>query len=260
MKIAGLIVCLLVVGLSGRAALAAEALDSAINTSVKAQTQAAQTQKQIDTLADQTASLLDQYKQVLRQTEDLRTYDDQLAKLVDKQNQQIDSFTRQMINARTVQQQIVPFMLRMVDVLGQFIKLDAPFLQHERDARLANLKKLMDDPDVSLSEKYRRIMEAYQVEAEYGRTIETYTGELKRNGQTRTVDFLRIGRVALLYLTFDRSEGGYWDQKTRQWKDLPREYFESVARGMQIAQKEAPPDLIKVPVPAPVQAKAEQPQ
>ena len=256
MKIAGLIACLLVAGISGRQAAAADPLDSAIDTSVKAQTEAAQTQKQIDTLADETSSMIEQYKQVLRQTEDLRTYDDQLAKLVNKQNQQIDSFTRQMVNARTVQQQ----MLRMVDVLGQFIKLDAPFLSEERETRLANLKKLMDDPDVSLSDKYRRIMEAYQVEAEYGRTIEAYTGELKSNGQSRTVDFLRIGRIALLYLTFDRSEGGYWDQKTCQWKNLPREYFEAVARGMQIARKEAPPDLIKVPVPAPEQAKAEQTQ
>ena len=111
MKIAGLIVCLLFAGISARQAAAADPLDSAIDTSVKAQTEAAQTQKQIDTLADETSSMIEQYKQVLRQTEDLRTYDDQLAKLVNKQNQQIDSFTRQMVNARTVQQQIVPFML-----------------------------------------------------------------------------------------------------------------------------------------------------
>ena len=256
-KTAGLIAFLLVAGLAWRPALGADALDSAISTRVKTQAEAAKTQQKIDTLADETSSMLEQYKQVLHQTQDLRSYNDQLQKLVNKQNQQIDSFTRQMTNARNVQQQIVPFMLQMVDVLGQFIKIDAPFLHHERETRLTNLKKLMDDPDVSLSSKYRRIMEAYQVEAEYGRTIEAYTGQLKLDGQTRTVNFLRIGRVALIYLTFDRSEGGYWDQKTRQWKKLPRDYFEAVARGMQIARKEAPPDLIKVPVPAPQQAKAE---
>lgn len=259
-KTAGLIALLLFAALGWRPAFGADALDSAINARVKTQAEAAKTQQKIDTLADETSSMLEQYKQVLHQTQDLRTYNDQLQKLVDKQNQQIASFTQQMVNARNVQQQIVPFMLRMVHVLGQFIKLDAPFLQHERKTRLANLKKLMDDPNVSLSDKYRRIMEAYQVEAEYGRTIEAYTGQLKLNGQTRTVNFLRIGRVALLYLTFDRSEGGYWDQQAREWKKLPRDYFEAVAHGMQIARKEAPPDLIKVPVPAPQQAKAENSQ
>ena len=41
----------------------------------------------------------------------------------------------------------------------------------ERRQRAANLKNLLDQPDVSVAEKYRRVMEAYQVETEYGHVL-----------------------------------------------------------------------------------------
>jgi hypothetical protein len=245
---------LLTACLSGGAVVAADALDAAIGTSVSAQAAAVKSQRHIDKLADETASLLDRYRDALRQTGSLRRYDDQLEKLVNGQDQEIASFGRRMTNARTVRQRLVPLMLRMVDVLGRLVALDVPFLKQERSRRLAALRQLMDDPDASLSEKYRRVMEAYQVEAEYGRTIEAYTGELDRGGHGRTVDFLRIGRVALLYLSFDRRHGGYWDRHTRHWRDLPPEYLDAVTQGIRIARKQAPPELIRLPVPAPERA------
>ena len=69
--------------------------------------------------------------------------------------------------------------------------------------RVANLKRLMDDADTPLSEKYRRVMEAYQVEVQYGHTIEAYQGELRDPGSSRMVEFLRLGRVGLYYLSLD---------------------------------------------------------
>jgi hypothetical protein len=94
-------------------------------------------------------------------------------------------------------------------------------------------------------------MEAYQVEADYGRTIEAYGAPLQHDGDARTVDFLRVGRVALVYTTFDRTESGYWDRATKSWKALPQEYNHAVARGLQIARKQSPPDMLLAPVPAP---------
>ena len=76
----------------------------------------------------------------------------------------------------------------------------------------------MDRADVTISEKYRRIVEAYQVEMDYGRTIEAYEGELaSEGGDPRTVQFLRVGRVTLLYQTLDGRETGYWDADRKAW-------------------------------------------
>ncbi|MGH8568137.1 MAG: DUF3450 family protein, partial [Gammaproteobacteria bacterium] len=116
------------------------------------------------------------------------------------------------------------------------------------------IKAVMDSSEVTLAEKYRRLMEAYQVESEYGRTIEAYRGDLKEKDdkgkqQTRAVDFLRFGRLALYYLTLDRLEAGYWAPKAKRFEKLSSEYRSDIERGLRIARKQAAPDLLKLPVP-----------
>src|SRR4030095_2107472 len=105
----------------------------------------------------------------------------------------------------------------MLDTLKQLVELDVPFLLEERRARVAKLEKEIDRADVSLSEKYRRVVEAYQIEMEYGRTIDSYDGRLGDGADARTVQFLRIGRTALLYQTLDGNETGYWDANGKSW-------------------------------------------
>ncbi len=235
--------------LMGAGAQAADPLNSAIKTRIQGQQESISSQRKIDTLADQTTTMLEEYRQLIQQTQSLRSYNDQLQRLVDNQEEQLQSFERQFISIRVTQRKIVPFMLRMIDVLEDFVKLDLPFLPDERIGRLAELHRLMDDPELGLPEKYRRINEAYQIEMDYGRTIEAYSGELVSQGERRTVDFLRLGRVALYYNTFDGQESGYWDSKTHSWKKLPSLFNKAVHRGLQIARKEIPPDLMTLPLP-----------
>jgi hypothetical protein len=140
-------------------------------------------------------------------------------------------------------------MLKMIEVLGEFVELDIPFLAEERQTRVAQLQALMGRADVSLSEKYRRILEAYQVETEYGRTIEAYQGELdSSDSASRTVDFLRIGRVSLYYLTLDGLEAGLWDIEQKKWQPVPTEQLSSINQGLKVALKQLPPDLLVLPV------------
>jgi hypothetical protein len=106
----------------------------------------------------------------------------------------------------------------------------------------------MERADVTISEKYRRILEAYQVETEYGRTIEAYQGDMTMADNTRTVDFLRIGRVSLYYLTLDGQEVGMWDKKSKQWIQLDNSYRQSVDQALKVASKQLPPDLLVLPV------------
>src|SRR4029079_17177747 len=100
---------------------------------------------------------------------------------------------------------------RMIQTLEEFVALDIPFLPEERAKRIATLKKVLASGDISISEKYRRVLEAYQIEMEYGRTLDAYTGTLSEGASARTVQFIRLGRVSLIYQTLDGAETGYWD-------------------------------------------------
>jgi len=221
-------------------------LEKAIDTQVKTDITAQQSQKKIDDLADEKTQMLAEYRETLRQTDSLRAYNDQLNKLVVSQKKELDSIAVQMKNIETTQQDIVPLMLKMVDTMVTFIDLDIPFLPKERHQRVVELQTLMERADVTLAEKYRRILEAYQVEIEYGRTIEAYQGELKMGDSSRTVDFLRIGRTALYYLTLDGQEAGIWHE--HQWLKLDDKYRKAISQGLKVAKKQLPPNLLVLPV------------
>jgi hypothetical protein len=229
----------------------AGALDQAVDQQVQTDTAAQQTQQQIDNLDDETRELLAEYRSVLNQKESLSAYNSQLEQLVISQQEELVSVEEQLANIDTTQRDIVPLMIKMVDVIEQFVELDSPFLPEERTSRVEQLKAMMDRADVNLSEKFRRILEAYQVETEYGRTLEAYQGELETEANTRTVDFLRVGRVGLYYLTLDQREAGMWDQDSKSWQQLPRDSIQSVIQGLKVARKQLPPDLLTLPVKTP---------
>ena len=140
----------------------------------------------------------------------------------------------------------------MLDALEQFIQLDTPFLLKERNERLERLRGMMERSDVSSAEKFRRVIEAYQIENDYGRTIEAYKGTVPIDGNEQEVDFLRIGRVALAYQSVGGGNTGAWDKDTGQWVALdPAEFKNQIADGLRVARKQVAPDLLVVPVAAP---------
>ena len=220
-------------------------LQNTIDLQIKTELTAKKSQKKIDGLADQADQMLAEYRNLLRQAESLRIYNNQLDKLVLSQQGEIDSIAEQLINMETTQREIVPLMLKMVEVISQFVALDIPFLPEERQFRVAELQTIMERADVSLAEKYRRVLEAYQVETEYGRTIEAYQDELELDERIRTVNFLRIGRVGLYYLTLDGQQAGVWDEG---WRPLDSQYRQAIDKGLKVAKKQLPPDLLVLPV------------
>jgi hypothetical protein len=212
---------------------------------------AAEAQALIEKLSDDTDALAAEYRKALQEKQSLAVYNKQLADMLVAQDKEIASLDRQIGEVDVVQREVTPLMLRMIETLGEFVRLDVPFLPEERANRVAGLREMMGRADVALSEKYRRLMEAYQVENEYGRTIEAYRGALEADADKRTVDFLRVGRVALLYQTLDGNETGFWNRQTGQWEALPADYRSPVKQGLQIARKQIAPDLVRIPVPAP---------
>lgn len=235
--------------------VSAGAVDQAVQEREEVQEQSRQSQQQIDQFASDTEDMAQRYREILRNIEQTKAYNEQLRKQLAQQEEQLASFHQQIDEVEETQRNIVPLMSRMIEVLEELIEVDSPFLPQERKARLTALQEMMYRPDVTLPDKFRRIMEAYQIEMDYGRNIEAYEGELARdNGNTLTVEFLRLGRLGLYYQTLNGEESGYWDDASNSWKALPDDFNQSIAKGLKIARKEAPPDFFRVPVPAPENA------
>ena len=233
----------------------AQALQSNKDEVRVAQAEGVSAQEKINTLDDQTAQLESEYKAVLQQLDTLRVYNDQLRALIAAQNAEITVVQRDIDRVTTIDREVVPLMLRMVDGLADFVALDVPFLIEERRNRISNLQTLMQRADASPAEKFRRVLEAYQIENEYGRTIEGVRGNVSTNdGRQLTVDFLRVGRVALFYKTLDDAELARWNQKNRTWEVIDSSFVSPIKKALSIAREQAAPDLLLLPIDAPENA------
>jgi hypothetical protein len=235
--------------LSGSLFTPAEAseVDKAIELQKSINQRNAASQARIDKLADETARLKSQYREHLLTIESTRSYNNYLQKLVDSHNARKQELSLQLDQVDDTNRSILPLMLRMIDTLEKFINLDIPFLVSDRLAKVHELKDMVHNTDISLGEKYRRIMEAYMRELGYGKTIDTYTGTLA-GSDNKTVEFLRIGRIGLFYKTIDGLEQKLWNKASRSWEELPPEYENSIQTARRIASKQQAPDLIYLPV------------
>lgn len=132
------------------------------------------------------------------------------------------------------------------------VALDAPFLKAEREERLQQLIAIQERSDVSVSEKFRQVLEAYKIESEYGRKLEIYKDTLEIDGQEREVNILMVGRVALVYQTTDTQKSGAYNRKTGQWESIDSgDYRAAILKGLKIAKKQATIDIMDLPVLAP---------
>ena len=195
------------------------------------------------------------YARAIADVESLQRYNVLLEEQVRSQEAEVASINRQLVEIETTTRQVQPLMQEMVNAIDQFIKLDVPFLLEERTARVENLKRVMDRADVTLAEKYRLILDAYQRELEYGRTVEAYEGRLGTGGDARTVEFARLGRVTLLYRTLDGQEAGYWDAQKKDWVQ-DSSLRGAVEEALRRAKEDGPPELLIVPVPAPQEVRS----
>ena len=209
-------------------------------------------QRRVEQIADQTADLLNDYNTVAKVVDGLVTYNALLQRQIDNQEEEMAALNESIRNVSLIERQIVPMMTKMLDSLEVFIQLDTPFLLNERNERLERLRGMMERSDVSAAEKFRRVIEAYQIENDYGRTIEAYKDTVMVDGNEVEADFLRIGRVSLAYQTVGAGTTGAWDKDSGQFVKLDdAEFKNQVMHGLKVARKQVAPDLLVVPVAAP---------
>jgi len=220
-------------------------LQTAVQVVNQTNTKAKEAQTQVDRLNDQTEELVVQYRTILSEIDSLTVYNQQLEAVVNDQNLTIQSMNDQMAELESTNRAIVPLVIEMVDMLGRMIEADIPFEIGKRTKGVVQLENLLNDSNVTTSEKYRKVTEAYQIELDYGRSVSTYQGDLD-NGLK--VNFLQIGRTALLYQTLDEKESGWYNPKSSAFEELDKRFNTPIKEGIRIAAKQAAPDLIGLPI------------
>lgn len=219
----------------------------ALNTGEQATRRAEQVQDQINQLDDQRSDMVREYRTLLQRRDAAELFAKQQELVVTSQREEIASLTEQLGSIDDITAQTVPMLLGMIEDLKLFVAADLPFKMEERTMRLEALDGVMAAPNVSASEQYRLIMEAYQAEMEYGRTIDTWQEEITIDGNPTTVDMFLYGRVALSYLA-PNGDAARFDRATGEWVALPGSFADDVRQAIRVAQGKTQQVVLFAPV------------
>ena len=231
----------------------AQTVDEVLQAEDRRLNLAQQSQERINTIVEGTRSLEDQYRAINKEIDGLKVYNRLMSAQTSGQTAVLEDIALSMDQVDVINRQIFPMMERMIDGLDESVKLDVPFLMEERTDRVDKLREIMERSDVSVAEKFRKVMEAYQIENDYGTSSEFYTQSLTLDGATRSYNILRIGRIGLYFQSDDAKITGRWDNTQRTWvmDDSARS---DIRTGLRMAKQLIAPVLIVIPVAAPTEA------
>ena len=222
-------------------------IEEAIKIEASSANAAANRQSYIDNIDSEIITLIADIQFLSQQLDLTNIYNRQMQELINSQNNEITSINEQMVELDNTNRGILPKLEEMVLTLESIIQNDIPFLLDERFARIQDLKNILLQSNISTSEKFRRVFEAYQIENEYGRTIESYRDEIDVDGIKYNVEIFRLGRVGLYARTSDGRYNAMFSKKQNQWIKQ-RGIDNELVIALKIARKELPPSLLKLPV------------
>ena len=233
----------IIVSISGM--LSSSDMESVLEVGRDNQMLSAKSQDRIDTTERQTDRIVNEWKAVSKQVEGLKLYNEQKRIQITAQLELMDKLDDQLVQVVVMQRQIPPLAQRMLESLESFISLDTPFRIEERQNRIDLVRSSLAKPKVTASEQVRQVLEAYNIEAEYGRKIDTYESTLEDG---TVVNILVIGRIGMFYQTKDEQSSGRWNNATGTWDELPGSYRKPIRDGIRMAKKLAPTDMLMMPV------------
>lgn len=248
----------------GFAALAARAdeVGEALDTSLASQRAARESQARVGRLDDEARALREKRRGVEWRAMQLSAYAEQLEQEAAVEEQKRGQLETELNRIASTGTDLLPLMRRMVAELKDFVARDLPFLQDARRQRVADLEALLDDPRRGSAEKFRRVLEAYRTEVDYGHSLGAEDAETACAGTAapvasegvgpdaapRKVALVRVGRVGLYCLEADGQRGAYWDATAARWEPLDDDGVEALQRALAVARGEAPPELLVLPV------------
>lgn len=228
--------------------LSQEIVNDTIDVQVDASNLSIEAQKDIEALDEVSKKLYFEYKDTLNEYKALKNYDDQLDKIIQAQFEEIESINEQIDSLDDINVDILPLLKTMIDTLKKIIELDVPFLIESRLVRVNELDELILRADITTAEKFRKVYEAYQLEAKFGKTIENYPGYIDIDNNKTAVDFFRLGRLGLYYRTPDGDETGYWDSLNNAWSHEGNTLDKEIKNALDISNRQSPPNFINLPV------------
>ncbi len=243
-----LLTAAVVIAISG--SVFAQTVDQVIKSDLRRLSLAQASQERINSVVEGTRSLSDQYRAVNKEIDGLKVYNRLMTAQTNGQQATLDDISLSMDQVDVINRQIFPLMERMIDGLEQSIALDVPFLMEERSGRVDKLKEIMERSDVSVAEKFRKVMEAYQIENDYGSSSETYRQSLTIDDTTRDYNMLRIGRIGLYFQSDDSRITGAWDSQAGSYVILGNEHRNEIKKGIRMAKDLIAPELLLLPVSA----------
>lgn len=190
-------------------------------------------------------------------------------------------------SAVSARDEILPVVREMVAEVEKMMVSDLPFRFERRFTLLDVLREDLQKDDVSVFDVYRRAMEIYGAEVAYGMQVGSYEGlnpiverqgqrfkacqadkdsatcdlnkELQsalRNGaelediqgQLYDGNYIHFGRLALLYLERDSSEGYRFNQTTKKWDQLSNSELLGLRQNVRIARGESAIGTLTAPI------------
>ncbi|MFQ6004661.1 MAG: DUF3450 domain-containing protein [Woeseia sp.] len=228
----------------------AQSVDQVLQADLRRLSLAQASQERINQVVERTRSIEDEYRAINKEIDGLKVYNRLMTAQTNGQRATLDDISLSMDQVDVINRQIFPLMERMIDGLEQSIALDIPFLMEERSNRINTLKEIMQRSDVSVAEKFRKVMEAYQIENDYGSSSETYRQSLEIEGTVRDYNMLRIGRIGLYFQSDDSRITGAWDPEQSAFVILGNEHRNEIKKGIRMAKDLIAPELLLLPVPS----------
>lgn len=227
----------------------ANTLDDAKAIQNKTNAASASSQRAVDKSSAAAMELQSEIEQLNEEVKNLSVYRDHLASLVVSQDSEITSLQEQIVEINQTRQGIVPLMYQMIDGLQTNLSEDKPIRLTAREDRIEKLKALMPRADVSDAEKYRRILDAYQIEMDYGSKLGVYqdTIQLAENDAVKA-DILYLGRVSLIARNLNATQYWSWDQTQKQWSAVSGSNKADLDTAYNLANQQIAPTLLTLPV------------
>jgi len=207
-----------------------------------------QTQKGEDVWVGKRAELLSRYRSLKSEEDHLLSLKERSENLLKATRARIAKVERKVKESAKIKDELQSYLESVAARLDESVKNDLPFLPKERSDRMASIKETLARPDVLAAEKYRRVMEALQVETEYGHTVEVYQDTVELDGRSVLLDILRLGRLSLFCQTLDGKVVGHYDRTAGRWVHLSSTYRREINKAMGMARRERTINLIRLPI------------
>ncbi|MGX9459723.1 DUF3450 domain-containing protein [Shewanella sp. A14] len=209
---------------------------------------AADTQQAVATSHLNAVQLETEITSLQAELKELEVYKAHLNSMIQSQSEELESFDVQLEEIVETKKGVVPLMYSMLEWLEQHIATDKPIRINARHERINKLTAMMPRADISDAEKFRRILETYQIELEYGYKLGSYNAVMTLDEQKRQTEQLYLGRTALVARSVDRQHYWSWSNTNRHWQPLDINVGLYIDKAFDVANKQTAPRLLTLPV------------